>query len=44
MSTAMYDDAIRSLRDNGIDILGTRSATGEDLKQIEPRRVASGVV
>ncbi|WP_309506049.1 SMI1/KNR4 family protein [Rhizobium sp. PRIMUS64] len=35
MSTAMFDDAIRSLRDNGIDILGTRSATEEDLKQIE---------
>ncbi|PCK86509.1 glucan synthesis protein [Rhizobium sophoriradicis] len=37
MSTVMYDDAIRSLRDNGIDILGTKSATEEDLKQIETR-------
>lgn len=37
MSTVVYDDAIRSLRDNGIDILGTKSATEEDLKQIETR-------
>ncbi len=37
MSTAMYDDAIRSLRDNGIAILGTKSATEDDLNQIEAR-------
>jgi hypothetical protein len=37
MSIAMYDDAIRSLRENGIDILATESATEDDLKQIESR-------
>lgn len=37
MSIAMYDDAIRCLRDNGIDILGTKSATEDDLNQIETR-------
>lgn len=37
MSTAMYEDAIRSLRDHGIDILGTKRATEEDLKQVEAR-------
>ncbi|WFR98760.1 SMI1/KNR4 family protein [Rhizobium tumorigenes] len=37
MSAAMYDDAIRSLRENGIDVLGTKSATEEDVKRIEAR-------